>query len=499
MLLRHLGLSLLAAVPIAAQAAPIPHRIVHHPLRSGSFDNPGSDPVVVLEKLVRVPGVPWLRLQVSSAHLPANSCLEVVSLLDGHHQRLDEEAMRIWRNTSAYFNGEALLLRLIAGPGARDVRFEMRTILAGASPNPGPGSICGGTDDRVPSSDRRVARVLGVGCTAWLIDATNCFVSAGHCCASSAHSVVQFNVPPSSSGGAPRHPPPQDQYTVDTASKVFVNGGLGNDWCVFKTRRNTTTGKHAGEAQGAFFRLRTSHPSIGAAIRITGYGVTSPRNSRSQTQQTHVGPLRLVSGNRLCYHTDTTGGNSGSPVIDDATGLAIAVHTHGGCGSSSSSCNSGTSVLHSAFAQAIRNACGGTSAAFTTFGIGCAGSNGARPALSATGLPRLGTTYTVRLAGALPRTNAVLVVGDSDKKWLDLPLPARLDAIGARGCTLYVSVDDDFAAITDASGRSSADVFVPDDRSLAGLTIFFQWLCRDAAANTFGWTFSSAGKAVYGF
>ena len=57
-----------------------------------------------------------------------------------------------------------------------------------------------------------------------------------------------------------------------------------------------------------------------ANIRITGYGVDDGVDN--QTEQTHVGPNAGSSGTTMRYQTDTECGNSGGPVIDDATGMA---------------------------------------------------------------------------------------------------------------------------------------------------------------------------------
>ena len=361
-----------ASVGIEAQSSPIRSEMRLSLVDSGKFDNPSSQPVLVYSKLVTMPGAEWLRLALEDSHLPRGSYVEVVSLADGYNMKLDAVALDLWTNRSAYFNGDALLLRLVAGAASKGVFFKTKKIEVGLPPLvAGPSTICGPTDDRQPSTDKRAGRLMSVGCTAWLITGTNVLISAGHCCSGGA-TVVQFNVPPSSSTGGTRNPPPQDQYPVDVASKKFTAGGVGNDWCVFKTKMSA--GQHAGTRQGAFFKLSSSRPPVNDATRITGYGTTSPRNSRSQTQQTHVGPLRTNSGTRLCYHTDTTGGNSGSPVIN-SSGLAVGVHTHGGCGSSTSSCNSGTSVLRADFAAAIKAAGGGggTPGAYTFYGAGCKG------------------------------------------------------------------------------------------------------------------------------
>ena len=155
-----------------------------------------------------------------------------------------------------------------------------------------------------------------------------------------------------------QHPGPEDQYTYVPNSRVYTNGGIGNDWGVFEVNTNTTTGMTALEAQGAHFELAQN---LGpATIRITGYGVDFNDDERNQTQQTHAGPNAGSSGTTMRYRADTEGGNSGSPVIDDATGNAVGVHTHGGCSTGGGGNNSGTSLFHASFwAEVNSNPCGG--------------------------------------------------------------------------------------------------------------------------------------------
>ncbi|MEM7199460.1 MAG: trypsin-like serine protease [Planctomycetota bacterium] len=346
-----LSLAVIATFAAAgpAQTAPLQSDRVPHSLRSGAHDNPSGAPLLVFEQLVSVSGAPWLRLADLRAELPGSSYLEVVALRDGHRQRLDAGALRAWRESSAYFNGDAVYVRLFAGPWTAGVSLVATAVEAGVADPEGEDSICGASDDRTASTDARVARVVPIGCTAWLIDDTNCLVSAGHCCGGGGFSTAQFNVPPSTAGGSLQHPPPQDQYPVDSASRRFANAGQGNDWCVFKTLPNSGTGQEAGQRQGAFFALTAGLPGVGTTTRITGFG-TSAIGRLNQAQSTHTGPLQ-TAGTRLCYAVDTTGGNSGSPVID-ALGRAAGVHTHGGC-SVFGGCNSGTSRTLSAFATAI--------------------------------------------------------------------------------------------------------------------------------------------------
>jgi hypothetical protein len=237
----------------------------------------------------------------------------------------------------------------------------MQEVIVGEwQPGDIPESQCGPTDDRLPSDDPAAGRLLNIGCTAWII-CDGRLISAGHCLSSSGSvNVVEFNVPPSLPNGTIVHPPPEDQYSANTATRVFVNGGIGNDWGVFEVFANSITGLTPIDAQGAHFELvQNLGPSN---IRITGFGVDFNNGDRNQTQQTHVGPNAGSSGTTMRYQTDTEGGNSGSPVIDDATGTAVGVHTHGGCTTGGSGNNSGTSLFNAAFWAEVGDLnCGGTS------------------------------------------------------------------------------------------------------------------------------------------
>jgi V8-like Glu-specific endopeptidase len=228
----------------------------------------------------------------------------------------------------------------------------MKEIMVGGIGSPE--SQCGTTDDRIASTDDRTARLLTIGCTAWLI-ADGRFVSAGHCVSSAGlANTVEFNVPPSLPNGTIQHPGPEDQYTVDDSTRVFSDAGIGNDWGVFETFPNSQTGLTALQAQGIFFNVvQDLGPAI---IRITGYGIDD--GAANQTQQTSTGPNAGSSGTTMRYRTDTEGGNSGSPIIDEATGNAVGIHTNAGCTSGGGS-NSGTSTFNTALWAEIGDAGGG--------------------------------------------------------------------------------------------------------------------------------------------
>lgn len=345
------GLLMALTSSAAAQAETPPSILAPNTFDTGFVTAPAGSETAPLELIdaftIRQPGADWVRLHFADVQLAGDPLagtggeLRITSHLDGGLQLMNAIEVDRWRSTSAYFNGHTVQVELWARPGTGDSRVLVENVEAGIAPFSGD-SICGATDDRLPSSDPRSGRLLPIGCTGWLIqDCAGCFLTAGHCTGNI--NVVEFNVPPSLSNGSIQHPGPEDQYPID-ASSVQTNGGqgVGNDFAYFGTFPNGTTNMTAADAQGPGFML-ASPPQPGAAtIRITGFGTDNTPSSRNQVQQTHVGPLSSNNGSALRYVTDTTGGNSGSPVIWEETGFAVGIHTHGGCNSSGGS-NAGTS------------------------------------------------------------------------------------------------------------------------------------------------------------
>ncbi|MHC4107554.1 MAG: trypsin-like serine peptidase, partial [Planctomycetota bacterium] len=331
---------------------------------SGVLPSPSDGREVIFSRPIFVPDATWIRLQFAPGttlgrlHGPGErTVVRIMSLTDGAVQTLNATHLRQWQNTSAYFNGRSVLVEIVADPGSDPSRIVIDHVWAGL-PGPMPISICGPDDDRLLSSDPRAARVVPVGCTVWLIDDVNhCFLTAGHCTGTS-FSIVEFNVPLSDGGGSIVHPPPEDQYAVDPAS-VQSNGGqgTGDDWAYFGCFSNPVTGLTPFEAQGDFFVLADTPPPVaGQTIRITGYGTTSsPAPPEwNQVQKTHSGPYVTFSGTLVQYQVDTTGGNSGSPVIEESSDIAIGIHTHAGCSLSGGE-NNGTGINHSGLQTALAN------------------------------------------------------------------------------------------------------------------------------------------------
>jgi V8-like Glu-specific endopeptidase len=313
---------------------------------SGTFDGRAGKAYAAARRSIAVRDAPWIQVHFrSDTRLGPGSRLELRSELDGGVQVFNARTFAEANGRSAYFNGGAITVELLVGPKDRGVQIEISHVVVGEQ-SIGVESICG-TDNRVASSDVRVARIDPIGCTGWLT-ADGQLLTAGHCLAGSGNNTLSFNPPLSLSNGTVQFPPPEDQYSIDQTSFTFVNGGVGNDWGIFAVFDNAVTGLQPIDAQGAGFALVRRRSS--ANIRITGHGTDS--GTANQTQQTHVGPNSGSSGTTMRYRTDTTGGNSGSPIIDAATDEAVGIHTHGGC-TTNGGRNSGTSFYNSALWNAL--------------------------------------------------------------------------------------------------------------------------------------------------
>jgi V8-like Glu-specific endopeptidase len=342
--------SLFAATPADAQPAPFNQYDVPVRVNSGLVQSTDRQPTVVFSDVITVPGADWMRLKFDTVKLAGEvgtgreSYLVITSTRDGAFQYLNAEHVRQWQHTSAYFNGDTVTIELVACPNTGWNELSLSKVAVG-TPGAHTRTICGPTDDRVPSGEPRAGRMAPAGCTAWIIDdCSHCLLTAGHC--SGLNSAVEFNVPLSDPNGNVQHPSPDHQYAIDPVSMQSNGGqGMGDDWAYFGCFPNSNTGLTPYEAQGGFYTLALPPSVWNQNIRITGYGsVSSPIPPEwNYAQKTHVGPYQTLDGTRLGYRTDTSGGNSGSPVVIEETGLAIGIHTHGGCNSSGGE-NSGTGM-----------------------------------------------------------------------------------------------------------------------------------------------------------
>ncbi len=345
--------------PFAAAQEVNPMVPVDYYRDTGLVANTGSEREVVISFAVVFEGVSSLALHFDEVQLAGDialgneSILRITSYGDGAVQTMNATHVEQWNNGSAYFNGNAVQVEVIAAPGTGNNRLVLESLELGV-----PAGIqetqCGPVDDRQPSSDPRVARLMPVGCTAWLInDCGKCFLSAGHCGAGQGSS-LQFNVPFSTAGGSLVFPSPDDQYAYDASSKQSMNST--DDWQYFGAFPNSNTGLTPFQAMGDAFDLVSPPGSpAGQNIRITGHGTDStPNSTYNQVQQTHVGPWVSI-GTNLNYQTDTTGGNSGSPVIWEEMDMAVGIHTNGGCSTGGGGSNNGTPITASSLQNALNN------------------------------------------------------------------------------------------------------------------------------------------------
>jgi hypothetical protein len=339
-----------------SQTAPMNFDRLSVGVDTGELAPPQSGSSVVYSGTVEAPGADWVRVWFGDTLLPEGAELIVTSARSGHFHRLNARTLAEWSNSSAYLEGDVAFVDVVLPAGAHAARVRIDSIDAGLPPIDNR-SICDGADDRQLSNDPRAARLAPQGCTAWLFNnRPNSAITADHCGAAGGDT-LWFNVPLRTSGGTVVPPAPEHQYPVDGSSvQSSPSWSVGNDWAVFGVFNNSNTGLSPVDAQRDSYLLATEMPpSDGRPIRITGYGSTSfpVPSSWYAVQKTHAGPLFSISGSTVRYRPDTTGGNSGSAIEDDVTGLAIGIHTNGGCGTSSTSSNSGTNILNSGFRTGV--------------------------------------------------------------------------------------------------------------------------------------------------
>jgi V8-like Glu-specific endopeptidase len=304
---------------LLAQQSPEPRQFVSYSWSSSAFEKlkSASD-----ENIIEIPSATSLRIYFSEVHLNFGSYILITSLEDGATQRLSAATLAQWENSSAYFNGNKVRISLIKAKTDASSSFKITQVEVGKIPVTIK-SICGSTDDRVPSNDAAVGRIVPGGCTGWIIR-NGKIVTAGSC-AGGALQVIEFNVPASNADGSIRHPGPEHQYIVKAGS---VRQGFY--WAVFEVNPNAITGLSALNAQGKSFNV--ARVTSAETLRITGYGVDfGVDRARSQTQQTHTGPPSFFAGVEIAYKIDAEIGSEGSPIIDESTGNAIGVHTTGEC------------------------------------------------------------------------------------------------------------------------------------------------------------------------
>lgn len=452
---------------------------------------------------VEVAGAPWMQLVFSDVVLPARASLRIISPRDGAVHELDATTAVQWGNRSAYMNGDALVVEVLAEPGAGPIRVALESVVVGLPALQV--STCGATDDRVLSDDRRVARAMPSGCTAWLIDDCNKgFLSAGHC-AGSSNVVAMFRVPLSTSNGTTQMSAPEDQYPFDPQSTQSQNSGVGADWWYFGCFANSNTGLTPYQREGATFAL-LDVPAIDptATLRVTGHGFDSSPPNWNYVQQTSTGTWTGLSSTSVDHRVDTQGGNSGSPIFVDGTDFAIAVHTHGGCGVSSGS-NHGTAIGQTQLQNALANprgvlACGGSWSTYCTAKVN---SQGCTPSVSVVGNPSFAGgpgSCVIRATNVLNNQNGIFFYGTT---------PAAIPFQGGTLCVAGGLVRTPIQSAggnpppADCSGTYAYDLGAriasgADPRLVRGATIVGQFWSRDPSSPSYPSGLTNAVRLTIG-
>ena len=325
---------------------------VEYPLTIGPLDNAGAEPLP-LGDVVSLDGAAWIRVYFGEVALAPGSTVRVTSLLDEEVQELDAAGLAMWSNSSAYLNGDTLLLELVAAPGTTANRIAVDRIAFERVPEGavrGGSGQCGicGTDDRTASSEDWVGRLMPVGCSSSVFNTGSCLISAGHCMTGGL--VAQFRVPNTSANCTPQNPPVADQFPVIQTQQQ--NNGVGADWAVLRTGTNNL-GQKIFERYGQFRPIATTVGSVGNPVDVFGYGVDFTCTVSQTQRRSPGGSITARTSTWYEYNADVRGGNSGSPLMRNNEIIAVVTHCSFGCP------NYGTRVDVGAFANARNNLCPG--------------------------------------------------------------------------------------------------------------------------------------------
>jgi len=173
-----------------------------------------------------------------------------------------------------------------------------------------------------------VARLLRNGrgfCTGWRVGRTNRLLTNNHCVSTAAAiraTEVQFEFQCATCGG--NNPLPGTK--VSGATMLRTSGAL--DYTLFSVNNFASIGRF-----GTLF-LDVRPARAGERIYIPGHGDAAPKRL-SIFEETQGGSTCTVRnpnrGVNIGYNCDTSGGNSGSPVLAGSSHRVIALHHTGRC------------------------------------------------------------------------------------------------------------------------------------------------------------------------
>lgn len=179
---------------------------------------------------------------------------------------------------------------------------------------------------------RAVARLLISGgglCTTWRVGNTNRMLTNKHCFSTQSAvsgSEMQFNYQCATCGGA--NPGAGTKVSGATLYRVSSGGSSQLDYTLYSVNNFA-----AIQGFGTLY-LATTATSNGTRIYIPGHGDGSAKRLSIYEDTQNGATCAVRNGNyntwNISYSCDTSGGNSGSPVLN-ASHRVIALHHLGGC------------------------------------------------------------------------------------------------------------------------------------------------------------------------
>ncbi|MFE0591242.1 trypsin-like serine peptidase [Micromonospora echinospora] len=179
---------------------------------------------------------------------------------------------------------------------------------------------------------RAVARLLMSGggmCTAWRVGNTNRLLTNKHCFSTQAAvsaSETQFNYQCATCGGS--NPGAGTKVSGLTLYKVSTGGSGELDYALYSVNNFSSI-----QGFGTLY-LATTATTTGTRMYIPGHGDGSPKRLSifEDTQNGANCTVKNANYNswNISYSCDTSGGNSGSPVLNGSHRV-IALHHLGGC------------------------------------------------------------------------------------------------------------------------------------------------------------------------
>jgi len=100
--------------------------LIPYNLSTESYNGNGLDkPSEVFNSIVSYPEAISLRLKFGSANLGKGSYIIVKSVEDSSWQKLNSVSIEQWGFTSAYFNGDSVVVSLYIAPGDKNIYFDI--------------------------------------------------------------------------------------------------------------------------------------------------------------------------------------------------------------------------------------------------------------------------------------------------------------------------------------------------------------------------------------